>query len=116
MTMKRILDSRDRQRLIAIYCRMVHEANLLWINSDSSYNFHEAWLRENFRKNERGQIITVKSDNVLEPAVINKVNQLDGGLGDFDDVSDVCDGDGGDFDDVGVVDGSGGGGDGLKDV
>ena len=56
--------------------RMEHEANLLWINSDSSYNFHEAWLRENFRKNERGQVITVKSNNVLEPSVINKVNQL----------------------------------------
>ena len=55
---------------------MEHEANLLWINSDSSYNFHEAWLRENFRKNERGQVITVKSDNVLEPAVINKVNTV----------------------------------------
>ena len=90
---------------------MEHEANLLWINSDSSYNFHEAWLRENFRKNERGQIITVKSDNVLEPAVINKVNQLDGSGGDD---SDGCDGDGGD--DGGVVDGSGEGGDGLKDV
>ena len=54
---------------------MEHEANLLWINSDSSYNFHEAWLRENFRKNERGQVLTVRSDNVLQPAVINKVNQ-----------------------------------------
>ena len=54
---------------------MEHEANLLWINSDSSYNFHESWLRENFRKNERGQVITVRSDNVLQPAVINKVNQ-----------------------------------------
>ena len=60
---------------ITIYhSRMEHEANLLWINSDSSYNFHEAWLRENFRKNERGQVMTVTSDNVLEPAVINKVN------------------------------------------
>ena len=48
----------------------------MWINSDSSYNFHEAWLRENFRKNERGQVMTVTSDNVLEPAVINKVNTL----------------------------------------
>ena len=47
----------------------------MWINSDSSYNFHEAWLRENFRKNERGQVLTVRSDNVLQPAVINKVNQ-----------------------------------------
>ena len=55
---------------------MEHEANLLWINSDSSYNFHEAWLRENFRKNERGQVMTVTSDNVLEPPVINKVNTL----------------------------------------
>ena len=52
---------------------MEHEANLLWINSDSSYNFHEAWLRENFRKNERSQLITVRSENVLAPAVINKV-------------------------------------------
>jgi len=56
--------------------RMEHEANLLWINSDSSYNFHEAWLRENFRKNERGQVITVKSNNVLEPSVINKMLDL----------------------------------------
>jgi len=53
--------------------RMEHEANRLWINSDSSYNFHEAWLRENFRKNERSQFITVRSDNVLEPAVISRM-------------------------------------------
>ena len=53
---------------------MEHEANRLWINSDSSYNFHEAWLRENFRKNERSQVITVRSDNVLEPAVISRVS------------------------------------------
>ena len=53
---------------------MEHEANRLWINSDSSYNFHEAWLRENFRKNERSQFITVRSDNVLEPAVISRVS------------------------------------------
>ena len=73
---KRVDITYNRQRLITNYSRMEHEANLLWINSDSSYNYHEAWLRENFRKNERPQVLTVKSDNVLEPAVINKVNQM----------------------------------------
>ena len=53
---------------------MEHQANLLWINSDSSYNIHEQWLQTHFKKNERPQILIVKSDNVLTPENINKVS------------------------------------------
>jgi len=53
--------------------RMEHQANLLWINSDSSYNIHEQWLQTHFKKNERPQILIVKSDNVLTPENINKM-------------------------------------------
>ena len=53
---------------------MEHQANLLWINSDSSYNIHEKWLQNNFKKNERAQILLVKSDNVLTPESINLVS------------------------------------------
>ena len=53
---------------------MEHQANLLWINSDSSYNIHEKWLQNNFKKNERAQIILVKNDNVLTPESINLVS------------------------------------------
>ena len=52
---------------------MEHQANLLWINSDSSYNIHEKWLQNNFKKNERTQILLVKNDNVLTPESINLV-------------------------------------------
>ena len=53
--------------------RMEHQANLLWINSDSSYNIHEEWLQQHFKKNERPQVLIVKSENVLTPEIINKV-------------------------------------------
>ena len=52
---------------------MEHQANLLWINLDSSYNIHEKWLQNNFKKNERTQILLVKNDNVLTPESINLV-------------------------------------------
>ena len=55
--------------------RMEHQANLLWINSDSSYNIHEQWLQEHFKKNERAQILIVQNENVLTPASIIKVKQ-----------------------------------------
>ena len=54
--------------------RMEHQANLLWINSDSSYNIHEKWLQNNFKKNERAQILLVKNDNILTPESINLVS------------------------------------------
>ena len=54
--------------------RMEHQANLLWINSDSAYNIHEKWLQNNFKKNERAQILVVKNDNVLTPESINLVS------------------------------------------
>ena len=53
---------------------MEHQANLLWINSDSSYNIHEKWLQNNFKKNERAQILLVKNDNILTPESINLVS------------------------------------------
>ena len=53
---------------------MEHQANLLWINSDSSYNIHEKWLQNNFKKNQRAQILLVKNDNVLTPESINLVS------------------------------------------
>jgi len=53
--------------------RMEHQANLLWINSDSSYNIHEEWLQQHFKKNERPQVLIVKSENVLTPEIINKM-------------------------------------------
>lgn len=54
---------------------MEHQANLLWINSDSSYNIHEQWLQNNFKKNQRAQILLVKNDNVLTPESINLVSR-----------------------------------------
>ena len=54
--------------------RMEHQANLLWINSDSSYNIHELWLQEHFKKNERAQILIVQNENVLTPESIIKVS------------------------------------------
>ena len=60
---------------IKIYvCRMEHQANLLWINSDSSYNIHEQWLQQHFKKNERPQVLIVKSENILTPENIQKVS------------------------------------------
>jgi hypothetical protein len=56
--------------------RMEHQANLLWINSDSAYNIHEKWLQNNFKKNERAQILVVKNDNVLTPESINLMFDL----------------------------------------
>lgn len=53
---------------------MEHQANLLWINSDSSYNIHEKWLQQHFKKNERPQILIVKSENILTPENIQKVS------------------------------------------
>ena len=55
---------------------MEHQANLLWINSDSSYNIHEKWLQNNFKKNERAQILLVKNDNILTPESINLVSLI----------------------------------------
>lgn len=55
---------------------MEHQANLLWINSDSSYNIHEKWLQNNFKKNERAQILLVKNDNILTPESINLVSSI----------------------------------------
>jgi Niemann-Pick C1 protein len=56
--------------------RMEHQATLLWINSDSSYNIHEKWLQNNFKKNERTQILLVKNDNVLTPESNNLMFDL----------------------------------------
>ena len=54
--------------------RIENSANLLWINSDSLYNVNEAWLSENFQKNQRQQVIIVEGDNVLNIQSINKVS------------------------------------------
>lgn len=56
--------------------RMEHQANLLWINSDSSYNIHEKWLQQHFKKNERPQILIVKSENILTPENIQKMYEI----------------------------------------
>ena len=54
--------------------RIENSANLLWINRDSLYNVNEAWLSENFQKNQRQQVIIVEGDNVLTVQSINKVS------------------------------------------
>ena len=56
--------------------RIEQQANLLWINSDSLYNVNEDWLSENFKKNQRQQIVIVKGENVLSKESVNKVTSL----------------------------------------
>ena len=56
--------------------RIEQQANLLWINSDSLYNVNENWLSENFKKNQRQQIVIVKGENVLSKESVNKVTSL----------------------------------------
>ena len=56
--------------------RIEHQANLLWINSDSLYNVNENWLSENFKKNQRQQVVIVKGENVLSKESVNKVTSL----------------------------------------
>ena len=56
--------------------RIEQQANLLWINSDSLYNVNENWLAENFKKNQRQQVVIVKGENVLSKESVNKVTSL----------------------------------------
>ena len=56
--------------------RIEQQANLLWINSDSLYNVNEDWLSENFKKNQRQQVVIVKGENVLSKESVNKVTSL----------------------------------------
>ena len=56
--------------------RIEQQANLLWINSDSLYNVNEDWLSENFKKNQRQQVVIVKGENVLSTESVNKVTSL----------------------------------------
>ena len=53
--------------------RMEHEADLLWINSDSAYNIHEQWLQTHFKNNQRAQILIVKNKNILTKESILEV-------------------------------------------
>merc|ERR1711892_574155 len=56
--------------------RSEHKANLLWIPADSDYNVNQDWLDEYFKKNERAQIVLVKSENVLTPEAIQKMLEV----------------------------------------
>ena len=58
---------------IELMFRMEHEADLLWINSDSAYNIHEQWLQTHFKNNQRAQILIVKNKNILTKESILEV-------------------------------------------
>jgi len=53
-----------------------HRANLLWIPADSEYNTNQEWLDIYFKKNERIQIVLLKSENVLTPHALKKMFEL----------------------------------------
>ena len=69
------LTAKLRLALTAL-CRIEHQADLLWIPADSAYNLNQQWLDKNFKKNERLQIVTFQSENVLSPESINKVGLI----------------------------------------
>jgi len=73
--------------------RMEHEADLLWINSDSAYNIHEQWLQTHFKNNQRAQILIVKNKNILTKESIlemleihKKIQSINANGKTFDDI------------------------------
>jgi len=53
-----------------------NRANRLWIPESSEFNRNQRWVDQNFKKNERDEIVIFKSENVLTPEALLKMLEL----------------------------------------